>query len=205
MARPISARVERIYTEFYAEKAETRFAFLLDRANRFCDGLALPEGYVAHVSRLKMEAMVQSYFLDVIKFKDYHFDPSKKRSDDADVALPDVFSREFSELIHSTKHIAPSKVAAFSTKWLMKHCPISVLVPSDAIVDADTEKKINSANAVFAMTTALKFMRVPMVRVDTERLEKLVYYLMYRNVDERSLFEWFENLADGKSLPRETE
>jgi hypothetical protein len=127
MGKQVSTRIEYIYEEHYSSKAEDRFIYLVDFANKYCRILGLPSTVRSYVSREKINALVRSHFLDVIKFKEYHFEPEISTG-----AMNRIFSRDWIRAVHVDKLLAANKVAAFSAKWIMKHSPISFVVTEGA-------------------------------------------------------------------------
>lgn len=191
MRKQVSTRIEYIFDQFYAEKAEERFSFLVDFANKFCASLDVGTGIQSYVSREKIHALVRSHFLDIIKFKEYHSEPTEPG-----LGLTHVNSRHWMEAVHSAKELSRNKVAAFTAKWIMKHAPLAFFVEDNATVSFQDSYKIVSANAVFAARVCLEFLKLDIMRIDANKFERFVYHLMYRSLDDRALFGWLESFQE---------
>lgn len=191
--RPISSRIQYIYKKHYEDKASERYKFLLLNAQKFCSGTCLPENVAFQVQEIKIRALVRSYFLDVIKFKEYHFEPNVENK------ISKINSEEWIDFVHKDKQINHSKVASFTLKWIMKHSPLAFWNMNDELLTFDQENIINTANARFAISAAFKLIEKPQYSVNPEYLKRLMYHLMYRSIDERSLFGWIDNMLDNSS------
>lgn len=191
--RPISTRIQYIYKKHYEKKAQDRYKFLLLNAQKFCKGSGLPDSVAFQVLEIKIRALVKSYFLDVVKFKEYHFEAAVENK------LGKIHSDEWIDAVHGEKQINHSKVAAFTMKWVMKHSPLAFWNTTDELLTFEQENWVNTANARFAISAAYKLIEKDLYHTDDAYLKRLMYHLMYRSIDERSLFGWMDNMLKNGS------
>lgn len=184
----ISKRIKYIFEKYYMDVAKERFHILLDSAHKFmsaqtfnCDGYFIDENRLAKA--------VDSYFLDVIKFKEYHFN-----NEDFD----DIHSEEWIRRIHVDQKINDSKVAAFTAKWLLKSSLIYVKSSIDQPILDDFTCHINEAFALNCVLYTLLGHKYDLL--DRDDLDKLFYDFKYRPFDERGYFSRFESLEKNVEL-----
>ena len=194
--RPISTRIQHALTFHYDEKSKERYRSFVLNAEKFCSNQELPDNVSYKVQKIKLRALVKSYFLDVIKYKEYHFEPDLPNKTLA------LHGKDWMRAVHAEKEINHSKIFAFTVKWVMKHAPLSFWVDSDQLLSVEDEARINSANARFALHMAFLLIGKSMYSVDRGHISRLTYHLMYRTIDERSMFGWIENMLRPKTSDR---
>jgi hypothetical protein len=180
--RPISSRIEYIYREYYYEKARARHHALIQYADLFLKNLPIYNKCNCRVDFQKMVALVDSYFLDVIRFKEYHFQPKLPNG------TVDVFSKDWMDYVHREKLLHPSKVGALLSKWILKYSPIIIIPKSEELISQDDAKIICSANAGFALNFSLSSMGVSQEDIDKETASDVLYHFRFRNYEDRSFF-----------------
>ena len=105
-----------------------------------------------------------------------------------------IHSKEWMDAVHGGKQINDSKVVAFTMKWIVKHSPLAFWHSSDELLSVDQEHWINTANARFAVSIAMKLIEKSIFSIAADKLSRLYYHLTYRNIDDRSLFGWMDNM-----------
>jgi hypothetical protein len=189
--KSISRRIISIFEKHYMERAEDRIVVVTLFAHAFLASLDYDvEGY--YFDDAKVIKAVESYFLDVIKYKEYHFDGP---------ANTDVFSDVWTEYVHVEKKINDSKVAAFSAKWLLKASPIYVVQKKGIVIADDLFCHINELFVLNCVLYAL--LQDDYNLVDEDEYKKLFYDFKYRNLDERAYFSRFELIQKNVQLKKE--
>lgn len=166
-------------------------------------------GATLDIDLFSLGEVVRSYFLDAIRYKEYHFDPrdiaesslvKTKLADHKLESLHDLdpLSPLWTELVHTTANINSSKVAAYTVKWILRHKPISVISTMPDLAGADIEPRssdipnlipyLNSINENYALQCALFALEIEAGRVSRNKLEELLYCLKFRAFDESSYF-----------------
>jgi hypothetical protein len=173
------------------ERAKERGLVIISFAHELMSGLNLDvEGY--YIDENKIVKALDSYFLDVIKYKEYHFNCEES---------VDIFSEKWAQYIHVDKKINDSKVAAFSAKWLLKAAPIYIVPKANTPVLDDF---ICHINAFFVLNCVLYcLLKYDHDLVDQSDFEKLFYDFRYRTVDDRSYFSRFELIEKNVLLKKE--
>lgn len=182
--------------QYYEEKSKDRYQLLTLNAEKFCANQNLPDTVRYVVQKIKIRALVKSYFLDVIKYKEYHFEPTFSNK------ILAMHTEDWMRAVHAQKEINHSKIFSFTVKWIMKHSPLAFWSASGDPLSIEDEARINSANARFAISMAFLLIGRSMYSIDRERISRLSYHLMYRMVDERSLFGWIDNMLKTKKATR---
>ncbi len=192
---PLSIRIEDIFEEFYSDAAEDKYIHLIRAIDIFTDQFDLRPGkkdFLVNVESFKLRALVHSYYLDVIRYKEYNFNPSKEDTGGKKIA---PFSLEWVEYIHdSRKKISDNKAASLTCKWLMKYLPIQIH-PRDynCVLSDDEEQVILNYNAFFSLSHCADILDISISEEDISPLlyEELLYHLRYRNFDERHFYMVF--------------
>jgi len=184
----ISNRIRRIYKDYYAKKAKARFESLVEYSQYFLKSLPIAEKAFCRVDLQKMSALIDSYFLDVIRFKDYHFRPSEDVSDE------DVFSVVWNNLVHRDKYLSPSKVAAFEAKWILKYSPLIIIPQNDADFTDEDRIVLCSANALLAFQFSLTSMGLNPEDVDEDIARNMIYHFRFRHFDDRAFILQYDTL-----------
>jgi hypothetical protein len=179
---PISRRINHIYHTYYRERAKEKFIHTMEWVGKYgkLNGV-LGSNFDFFIDDVKLGRCLESYYLDVIKYKEYHFNPDAACSGD-------VFSKEFSEKVHSgEKFINSAKVAAFTTKWLLKARPIYVR-PVNGYKPTITESTfLDAINETFVLGHVLDLMGLTTSQFTGGEISDLLYHLKYRSSDDRCL------------------
>ena len=94
----VSRRVRWIFDNLYADRAKERSYHLTSYAHSFLETLDFDvDGY--HVDEGRIIRAVDSYFLDVIRYKEYHFDGASSLN---------IFSEEWARSVHHSKRFTGS-------------------------------------------------------------------------------------------------
>ncbi len=140
-----------------------------------------------YVAEERIIKAVDSYFLDVIKYKEYHFDCNLE-----------LHSEAWSKYIHDNKKINDSKVAAFSAKWLLKAAPIYIIPKADTPIVSDFLCHINEFFVLNCVLYCL--LKYDFDLIDEDDYKKLFYDFKYRSFDDRAYFSRFELLEKNVAL-----
>lgn len=183
----ISSRINKIYSEYYSDKAKRRHTYLSQVSKRFLEHLDLEkiDGHkvVCELSDIRLRGIVNSYFLDVIRYKEGHFEP---------IGF-EPYSQEWVEAIHKHKFISQSKVAAFSVKWILKYAPIYLeFSPSNVKLD----RLATSVNAMLALSVSLDVFGMGPQDLSERDIEHFLYHFKYRNYEEKSFFLVFDRWVE---------
>jgi hypothetical protein len=182
----ISGRIKNIYSRYYQARAQDKFSYIIKHIDQFADSYELNDTYCLSFLDITIKALVESYFLDVIRYKEYHFSPAGFPEYTGD-------SDSWCESIHNKK-ISESKVAAYTAKWLLKYSPLVVLPDSEDryTISPEDLKKILSINAVFCLDHIRKILsgkgKCPKLLSDESIISELIYTFRFRNFDERHFF-----------------
>jgi hypothetical protein len=186
----ISGRIKYIYSSYYFNRAEEKFNHIIVHINQFAAKCGLSDDYCLSFLDITIRALVESYYLDVIRYKEYHFNP-------AGSAEYGSSQDTWCESVHNKK-ISKSKAAAYTAKWLLKYSPITILpdsVSRDEISPEDL-KRILSINAVFCLDHIRKILTTeqgyPNSLNDDRVISDLIYTFRFRNFDERHFFMIFD-------------
>ena len=188
-SKPISLRIQQIYSDYYAEQADKRFCRLSLIAINFLKELKiLDHMYEFHIDEAKLDHAVLSYFLDVIRYKEYHFNPKSQENIDS----VDVYSKKWSSIIHN-KFLNDSKVGSFTVKWILKSSPINLVLKNTDYDPSDDEMKIaTTVNERFAVICLMECLNLRFIPPKEHR--SLMYDFRYRNYDEKIYFKRYDSL-----------
>lgn len=206
----VSKRTSAIYERYYEEREAQRFANLFQIFDRLAAYVAASNlGAKLEIDYFSLAEIVRSYFLDAIRYKEYHFDPKLERNvelisaklDEMGVAsLDDIdpLSQEWTEIVHTTANINASKVAAYTAKWILRNKPISVISTDKDITAITSDKSstrigvpqffLTNINEEFAYHCALVVLGIDATDVSPKKHDELIYCFRFRNFDESSYF-----------------
>lgn len=204
----VSKRTQAVYQRYYEDREATRFQNLYAifvELSTFVN--ANESGLRIDIDLLRLAEIVRSYFLDTIRYKEYHLDP---KSDSPEVrqflasqgveSIDDLepLSDAWTELVHRTARINGSKVAAYTVKWILKCRPIGVVsqLPLAERVAAfnETHRPVGQApfianiNEHFAALCALAALGIRASDIAPEKLDELVYCFRFRPFEESAYF-----------------
>jgi hypothetical protein len=183
---PISYRIKHIYDNYYGRRAIEKFSHICRQCDEFCNGLDFDDKFQAYYADFTIRAMVESYYLDVIRYKEYHFNPSGR--EEYNPGEP----RDWIEAVHHKK-ISKNKVAAYSAKWLLHYSPITIIPDEDHEVLANEQQKILNVNAMFCIVTIRNILAGESSTISEhfmkeEIIADMVYHFRFRTFDERHFF-----------------
>jgi len=185
----VSGRISYIFDKYYRDAFSRKILQAYRGARSAARGLKLDDNYQWHVDLMKVEDFVTSYFLDVIKYKEYHFNPKPEVGQKP----PDVWDVSYLDAVHKKnadpakdKAINCSKVAAFKTKWWLRYMPISVHVLDGFAVPERDRSNISHVNETFILYYCLDLMGLRST-ITTGNWDSMLYHLKYRALDDRSL------------------
>lgn len=210
----VSSRAERIFEKHYSLRQPARFKNLytvFDRLAAYVDALEM--GVQLSLDYMALAEIVRSYFYDVIRYKEYHFDPEmlspegeinpqvreklESLGKDSLEAI-DPLSKEWTELVHETVNINASKVASYTAKWILRYKPITVISNQSDVENfsqsdvADAFKNqsmfLADINEHFALQCVLIATNVALSDVSKEKQRDLIYNFKFRSFDESAYF-----------------
>jgi hypothetical protein len=206
----VSKRSKAIYERFYRDREAQRFANLyqvFDTLAAYIDASHL--GVKLEIDYLRLAEAIRSYFFDVIRYKEYHFDPKIEKApveikemmvngDAFNIANMDPLSADWARLVHTTVNINSSKVAAYTVKWILKNKPVSVMslkqsigsISPDLSLDSEVSSNpiIANINEYYALHCALLSLGIDVARVSQKTIDELIYYFRFRNFEESAYF-----------------
>ena len=204
----VSKRIKAIYQRYYEDREEQRFVNLyavFDRIAALVDASEI--GARLEIDYLSLAEIVRSYFLDTIRYKEYHFDP-KADAENFIAVLEglggggleeiDPLSPQWTELVHRSANINSSKVAAYTVKWILRYKPIAVISDgSNGLIDPNADLYpsagkgsflLSNINEHFALQSAFLALGVDAAKVPADRIRELIYCFRFRSFDESAYF-----------------
>jgi DNA-binding transcriptional ArsR family regulator len=197
----VSRRIQAIYEHHYADREEQRFENLyriFDMLAAYVEASDL--GAKIEIDYQSLAEIIRSHFLDIIRYKEYHFDPkvelgSKELAElgISSIEKLDPLSPEWARLVHSAVNINASKVAAYTVKWILRYKPISVI--STRVDGSEHQPSIDishpfltSINEFYALHCAFLVLGVDMSKVSKRKIDELIYCFRFRAFDESAYF-----------------
>lgn len=177
---PLSDRIEIIYSKYYEERALDKANMIEALADEVVNGFSkiLNDDFDVYLDFFKIASLVDSYYLDVIRYKEYHFDSE---------AESDCYSEEWTASVHK-RLVSQSKVAALSIKWLLKYKPIQIHPMQTHEPSKKDVQLMLSVNEQLAMMYTFKILNVKSDEVEHSLLKDLEYHMRYRAYDEKHFF-----------------
>ena len=197
----VSKRVQKIYEKHYADREAQRFEnlyLIFDTLAGYVE--ASNFGAKLEIDYLTLAEIIRSYFLDTIRYKEYHFDPKFGEGSEelakfgiASVEDLDALSPEWTGLVHSQVNINASKVAAYTVKWILRYKPISVICTRDQVLQGYPSIEIShpflaNINEFYALHCACLALEVDMSDVSKQKIDELIYCFRFRAFDESAYF-----------------
>lgn len=190
-----SKRIEQIIQDYYENRIQQKTNGLLKELKSYIDSKPDLENFEASIDIVAVDTLCYSYFIDIIKYKEYHISPNDKSLN--------AYSPEWVRGLHHEddkigKRLKFSKVAAFTAKWLLKYKPISVeiidgILPQD--ISPEERRIAASINEDFALLHSLQLLEVDSNKIEDSILMDMVYHFRYRSFDERHFFVLYENIV----------
>jgi len=170
---PVSARVETLFKSYYKDQAREKTNQLICAAHDFVSNTTLSDVFCIQVNDILVAKLVNSYILDVIRYKEYHFSYEKG----------DETYESWEKKVHLEKSINESKKASFTAKWLLRTSPIAVHHLGD-VTDPVQLNVIYTINEAFALRTAYRQVGIDIKSVPLEIQKDALYNFKFRNFDE---------------------
>lgn len=195
-----SLRVRYIFEKYYRNKARDLAWALYAHAGAYFSDYAKFKGLQKHVYLYEFKKISEAYFIDIIKYKEYHI-----TSKDFSEEIPT--GEKWDDSIHGSRdgmYLNDAKRAAFLAKWLRVSTP--VLVYPNKKNDGTELKQINitqgegiwyastSFTISFIINVVLQIDLAKLPRkVEQKSLKALFYHLRYRSYDERHFIMLFDS------------
>lgn len=134
----------------------------------------------------KFEKLFKRIYLDVIKYKDFHF-YSEEEFENSPIKHLDV--------IHKKKLVNRAKVASFTAKWLLKESPINVW----AKVCAPNQEETGLIYIINEACVATYIFKI-VLEIDlnntkiSPHIEDILYHFKFRTFDQKSFIIMFNML-----------
>lgn len=192
-----SHRVEAIFNSFYEKRVKDKNISLQSHVLSYLDNKTGLDQFTASLDVIAVEKLCDAYFIDVIRYKEYHISP-----DDHNPIPVDPLSREWAIALHNEetgKRLKFSKIAALTVKWLLKYKPI-ILSIDDGIdpesIDPRSRRVASFINEDFALIHSMRLINANISKVDEKTHADLIYHYKYRQFDERHFFLLYEMLQE---------
>ena len=182
--KPISERYKYLYSEFYYEKARERFAKLVEYLDVYRDQIDFKQKLFTEVDLVKVDAFVTSYYLDVIRFKEYHFNAGGETE----------FSSARDIEIHGKKLLSKTKVGSFTTKWLLRYQPLVTVARDPSNLDENERTYLEFAPFAVALNFSLRAMDVKPRSLPLDLHRNIMYHLRFRSFDDRTFILYYDLL-----------
>lgn len=192
----VSKRVKCIYKRYYEPKSGARFQSLYEVYYSMASRIeAVHPNIRIEIDHHSLSEMIRSYFLDVIRYKEYHLDP--KLTDIESTEGVNHLSEAWSEKLHCSSKINVSKVAAYTVKWILRYKPISVLYTDaesinfndvDSVPKKKTGDMLANVNEYYALHVAFLLLDIEASEVSDKTSDELIYCFRFRAFDESSYF-----------------
>lgn len=193
----ISRRISELY-KYYEDREAQRALNLYTIFESMAAAVEKAGGtFELYMDYSRLGELIRSYFLDVIRYKEYHFNPDENYPEFQNeikrlgvAALEDLhpLSPEWSELVHRTANINKSKVAAFTVKWILAYKPISVISRQSEPLPGSQPMYFACINEYFALNAALFALEIDASKVSERKIDELIYAFRFRKFDELSYF-----------------
>jgi hypothetical protein len=193
----ISRRVSELY-KFYEDREAQRAVILYEVFESMAAAVQKAGGsFQLHLDYVRLGELIRSYFLDVIRYKEYHFNPDDRSPEFSRILSSldlgeldgvDPLSREWTKLVHKTVNINKSKVAAFTVKWILAYKPISVISLQVEPTSAEQPMFFTCVNEYFALNAALFALEIDASKISERKIDELIYAFRFRKFDELSYF-----------------
>jgi hypothetical protein len=178
----ISKRIALIFDNFYKQRSVDRFQNL----HYIYDGIASAvrskdAELTVYLDFDKLAELVRSYFIDVIRYKEYHFSLYPEK-DGIEPGL-DPFSFEWASKVHQ-KRLNASKQAALTAKWILTYKPISVVSNRSLGSESEVSLYVASINEHYALQAAVIALDLEFAAIPRETVEEIIYNFRFRKFEE---------------------
>lgn len=191
----ISPRYKRLYNKYYKQLAQQRHAELLRAIDNFYRKIIVQKfdfdwNFRFCVNEARLKHAVFSYFIDVIRYKEFHFSPDLDKDEEsvhADSSL-------------GGKYVDINKQAAYMIKWLLKAKPISIELSVTAdrsrlVITPEQSELMIIINEAFALIFSAAILNIPAKAIADADKERLIYQLHFRIYEEGAYVELFSLLS----------
>lgn len=195
---PISDKYLGIYETYYARAAKQRFVEIGLSVKMFKQSILsrhfdFTSFYDCYVDDVRLKHAVYSYFMDIIRHKEFHFNGTGTGDEPVSV---------HGDRSDGGKYIDTNKQAAYMVKWLLKTKPISIMICPETnkawleVIELAARQKdlIIYTNEMFALIYATGVLGVNPMKIDNSYKERLIYQLHYRPFEEGACIEMFDLL-----------
>ncbi|MDI9334731.1 MAG: hypothetical protein QM533_10185 [Cytophagales bacterium] len=185
-----SQRVELILNQFYKKRIREKKLSLVSLLKAYADSKDGLDGFISSLDIIAVDQLCKSYYIDVVKYKEYHLSPENSNPS----SKLEPFSDEWTRALHnekSGKRLRLSKVAAFTAKWILKYKPINLEVEdniSPGSIDPKKRRLAASLNEDFALAHTFQLMNLDTSKIPDTVLADMIYHYRYRSFDERHFF-----------------
>lgn len=197
----VSKRMQIIYERHYADREAQRFENLYLIFHKIAGYVEASDwGAKLEIDYLALAEIIRSYFLDTIRYKEYHFDPKCEVGSQAlaelgvaSIDAVDPLSPAWTDLVHSEVNINASKVAAYTVKWILRYKPISIICTkpqtpeSQPTIDV-SHPFLTNINEYFALHCALVALGASIDEISKHKIDELIYCFRFRAFDESAYF-----------------
>ena len=184
-------RVEAIFQKNYKAEAENKAHSIHTHIQSFLTEVPDMDMFEAAVDHFAIKNLTNAYFIDVIRYKEYHFTPKIKKGD----SLLDPLSEAWTSKLHDQTDgpkINAQKIAALTVKWLLKYRPINLRTETrENDIPEKILRKAEFINERFSLAHTAGLLSLNLSESD---LTDLLYHFRYRNYDERHFFIIFDLL-----------
>jgi hypothetical protein len=184
----VSGRIAAIYKKHYESREPLRALNLYKIFESMALAVEKTGGpYRLNMDYIRLGELVRSYFLDAIRYKEYHFNPDAENVDFRekvkklgfdDFSQIEPLSEAWTYLVHETANINSSKVASYTVKWILAYKPISAVNISSEISPTEQSIFFSCVNEYYALNCALFALE----------LDELIYSFRFRKFDEATYF-----------------
>lgn len=198
-----SDKYQVIYKTYYSERYDDRYAQLRETFDRLVyptlvikknsgwgkvkslfskdisDLFSENDEVFAEINPLLAEQVVKAYLIDLIRYKEYHYNPR-----DANLKFDD-YAKAIHQDSEEARRLDRDKATAFLVKWILKIKPIQITLGKDFDFKNDTlVNKVNYINTDFALMIAANMLRIDFSQVPSKQRIMLRHQFQYRPFDE---------------------
>jgi len=204
-----SARIEYLFDKFYREKCDEKAGSLYDHASVFIKKYNGLDEFHGHIDSNAMLRIAEAYFIDIIKYKEYHLTP--KVSENTILSTCPT-GEEWDRELHSPENqnlLNRSKIASFTTKWLLRGQPIKIIQKPEVEYASfsPTEQQVDKiwyVNEKFSISHLLSLLEVNSTTLAADYknslLKDLLYHFKYRSYCERHFMRICDDLVHISNL-----
>lgn len=197
-----SVRICSIYENYYKDKSREKAHDMYRIAVNFFDNPSRWENWSVQLELFTFNYVCRAYFIDVIRYKEYHFASKNKIPKDHSAQAISTSSEYWDEYVHNKSLLNHAKRASFIAKWLMLVKPITAVHLSmqesgQPIPSERDQKEYFNLNAEFAIIYIITDCIGPAwencpQKTRDKFYDDLLYHFKFRPVDEKHFFLIFD-------------